>query len=183
MEDKTENSEQSELFFKFLGISWLCLIIGVMFYLTSTRVYAETFAGTLAPGITYKSKTKPLKLYTWQVLRVVDGDTLEVHIPSFPDELTPLKIRVIGIDTPEKGLAKCKKEKELGYAATKYTADIIEHANTNDKSIKFGNIKWDKYGGRIDADVFIGGKPLSEMLIKSGYARPYDARKKSDWCN
>lgn len=157
---------------------FLALIVSLSF-----NVSAQTFSGTIGPDIKYTTKERPLKLYTWQVLRVVDGDTLEIHIPSFPDELTPLKIRILGIDTPEKIRAGCQKEKDLGYAATKYVTDVVEHAHANNKSIKFGNIKWDKYGGRIDADVFISGKPLAPMIINAGFARPYDGGKKSNWCD
>jgi endonuclease YncB( thermonuclease family) len=116
--------------------------------------------------------------YEWQVLRVIDGDTLEVKNECFPTELK-LSIRVLGIDTPEKGFrAKCKKEAELAEKASKFTKQFVG----KNKTATFRNIKWDKYGGRLLADVEINGKSLAGELIKNNYARLYDGKKKGSWC-
>lgn len=116
--------------------------------------------------------------YEWQVLRVIDGDTLEVKNECFPTELK-LSIRVLGIDTPEKGFrAKCKKEAELAEKASKFTKQFVG----KNKTATFRNIKWDKYGGRLLADVEINGKSLAGELIKNNYARSYDGKKKGSWC-
>ena len=39
--------------------------------------------------------------YEWEILRVVDGDTLEIKNECFPKELK-LSVRVNSVDTPEK---------------------------------------------------------------------------------
>ena len=45
------------------------------------------------------------------------------------------------------------------------------------------NIKWDKYGGRIDAAVEINGVDVGADMISKGFAKPYTgAGPKSDWC-
>ena len=42
--------------------------------------------------------------YEWRIVGVVDGDTIRVEAaPDLPPELARLKVRVRGIDTPEKG--------------------------------------------------------------------------------
>ena len=42
--------------------------------------------------------------YAWPVVRVVDGDTVAVDASNdFPPELADLKVRLRGVDTPEKG--------------------------------------------------------------------------------
>ena len=116
--------------------------------------------------------------YEWQILRVVDGDTIEIKNECFPTELK-LSIRVLGIDTPEKGSrAKCEKEAKLAEKASKFTKEFIG----KNKTATFRNIKWDKYGGRLLADVEINGKSLSDELIKNGLARSYDGKKKGSWC-
>jgi len=116
--------------------------------------------------------------YEWEILRVVDGDTIEIKNECFPKELK-LSIRVLGIDTPEKGLkAKCDKEAKLAEKASKFTKEFIG----KNKTATFRNIKWDKYGGRLLADVEINGKSLSDELIKNGLARSYDGKKKGSWC-
>lgn len=118
--------------------------------------------------------------YTYKLVKVVDGDTVIVQVDWLPVELgTKLSIRVIGIDTPEKGVqAKCEKEKLKGIAATEYTKNFLNGAKTVDVTIS----NWDKYGGRIDGKVSYKGKDLGQALIDVGLARPYNGGKKSDWC-
>lgn len=119
--------------------------------------------------------------YDWPVLGVIDGDTLKVHLPGLPMELQPVKVRVRGIDTPElKG--KCASEKAAAKKAGAFTRSLIEMANTNSRPIQFSKIEWDKYGGRIDADVAIDGRSLADMLVSAGMARRYDGGKRGGWC-
>jgi len=61
------------------------LLLSTAFVLIATTAFAQT------------------KSYDWKVLRVVDGDTLEIDVASMrlPPELG-LKVRVLGVDTPEK---------------------------------------------------------------------------------
>ena len=116
--------------------------------------------------------------YEWEILRVVDGDTLEIKNECFPKELK-LSVRVLGIDTPEKGSrAKCDKEAKLAEQASKFTKQFVG----KNKKATFRNIKWDKYGGRLLADVEINGKSLAGELVKNNYARSYDGKKKGSWC-
>lgn len=119
------------------------------------------------------------KDYDWKVVGVVDGDTLKVEMPYLPEELK-VSVRVLGIDTPEKGSkAKCSEENKLALKATKITTNLVNIS----KKITFSNIKWDKYGGRILADVMIDGDKLSDILIRTKVARPYFGDKKQSWCN
>lgn len=116
--------------------------------------------------------------YEWEILRVIDGDTLEIKNECFPKELK-LSVRVLGIDTPEKASrAKCDKEAKLAEKASKFTKQFVG----KNKTATFRNIKWDKYGGRLLADVEINGKSLADELVKNNYARSYDGKKKGSWC-
>ena len=116
--------------------------------------------------------------YEWEILRVIDGDTLEIKNECFPKELK-LSVRVLGIDTPEKNSrAKCDKEAKLAEKASKFTKQFVG----KNKTASFRNIKWDKYGGRLLADVEINGKNLAGELVKNNYARSYDGKKKGSWC-
>lgn len=118
--------------------------------------------------------------HKWKVTKVIDGDTLKVKIEGFPQELEDhLSIRVLGVDTPEKGKrAKCDKERKLGEAATAFTEKML----LTSKVVIFKDIKWDKYGGRILAHVIIDGKRLDLELIKANLAREYHGEKKKGWC-
>lgn len=117
------------------------------------------------------------------VVSVYDGDTFSIYVPGMWAELQPLKVRVRGIDTPERGSkAKCNSERERAEAARRFTVDQLKRTNN---VVYIANPSWDKYGGRMDADVFVGqsNESLTELLIRYGYGRPYhgEARIKS-WC-
>jgi endonuclease YncB( thermonuclease family) len=118
-------------------------------------------------------------LYNWQVSRVVDGDTVEVKVDFLPKELgNKLKIRIWGIDTPEKGWrALTMREADLGEAASIYTSTVVKNA----KEVKVTIISWDKFGGRMLGDVIVDGKSLRLLLIQNGYAREYYGDKKELW--
>lgn len=118
--------------------------------------------------------------YRWKVIKVVDGDTISVEIPGIPEELNPISVRVLGIDTPEKGgKAKCLQEEILGNKASAFTKNFMRLSS----NVVFKDVKWDKYGGRIDATVLVGGENLADELVKEGLARKYNGEKKKSWCN
>ena len=123
------------------------------------------------------------RVYNWRVIRIVDGDTLEIANEFLPQELK-LFVRIKGIDTPEKApRAKCEKENILAQKASNYTKNSIEKAQKNHQKITFSEIKWDKYGGRIVAKVMIDDDDLGQQLVRNGLARVYYGEKKKTWCN
>lgn len=118
------------------------------------------------------------------VLRIIDGDTVQVAPGLLPPEL-PISIRIRGIDTPEsrKPLAKCDAEMALAKQAKAFTAAAITTAQAVGQWVEFSHLEWDKYGGRVLADVTISGANLGQLLIDAGYARPYfGVGPKPDWC-
>lgn len=128
--------------------------------------------------LSFKSVANP---YDYRVIRVIDGDTVEIDAPFLPIELhKTLKIRLYGLDTPEKGSrAKCKSEAIIGENATKFTTMIVGAAKKH--QVIF--MKWDKFGGRVNGDILLDGNSLAKLLIDKGYAKPYfGVGKKFDWC-
>ena len=127
----------------------------------------------LVPSIAYSA-------YDYKMTRVLDGDTVEFIMPGLPVELgDKLKLRVLGVDTPEKGgRAACAAEAKAGDAATAFAKKVLAEALVVQFEIK----EWDKFGGRVLGDVIYDGKRLSEELIKAGLARPYSGDKKKSWC-
>lgn len=121
-----------------------------------------------------------LPRYEWKVLRVIDGDTVEIEAPYLPKPLKPkLSIRVYGVDTPEKSFrAQCPEEAALGQAASEFTKKLVANATMTMVEIR----EWDKYGGRVLGDVWLDGRSLTAMLIENGYAREYYGNKKESWC-
>jgi len=117
--------------------------------------------------------------YSWPVIGIKDGDTIAVEIPGLPPTLNPVAIRLRGIDTPESaGRAKCAAERDLAALATNFTRLAIARG----RRIEFGALDWDKYGGRIDAEIWIDGVSLAQQLIAAGLARAYDGGKRGGWC-
>jgi endonuclease YncB( thermonuclease family) len=77
-------------------------------------------------------------------------------------------------------LAKCEKERVLGLEAKAFLTDWAMKYET----MMARNIAWDKYGGRIVADVEIAGTSVAREMINRGYAKPYyGTGPKPDWCS
>lgn len=120
-------------------------------------------------------------LYNYKILRVIDGDTVEIEAKYLPKELKGvLKLRIKGIDAPEKGSrSKCELEDKLSLNAKLY----LEQKISNGKDIKVRVDGWDKYGGRILGDIYIDGEFVSVKMIKGGYAVAYNGKGiKNNWC-
>ena len=76
--------------------------------------------------------------YSARVTRVIDGDTLVVHVTKsktldfgfhFKQEIRAsfdMRVRLYGIDTPETRGKKAKTEGEAGRAATKFVIDWLD---------------------------------------------------------
>lgn len=111
---------------------------------------------------------------------VADGDTIQSSL-KLPCPLCNVSVRILGIDTPETSyLAKCVAERARGLEAKK----LVQAMAAGQKEMTVKNIKWDKYGGRINGHVFINGVSVGDTLIAQGLARPYTGLgPKSNWCN
>ena len=107
-----------------------------------------------------------------------DGDTCYVIAKTLPESLRNMSIRILGIDTPEIR-ADCPEEKELALQGRVFANDMFRNAD----NIEFHNLKWDKYGGRILADVYIDGVSYKDEIIEAGLAREYYGGKKIGWCD
>lgn len=120
------------------------------------------------------------EIYNYKVLRIIDGDTVEIEAPYLPAPLKPsLYLRIDGVDTPEKPpLARCPMEDMRSLMAKLFTEQEIGNAT----DVKIVIRKWDKYGGRVLGDVLLNGIPLSQKLIDSGYGVEYHGKRKKSWC-
>lgn len=107
-----------------------------------------------------------------QVVRVVDGDTIDVIIDLGFDIMFASRVRLSGIDTPESRTSD-KAEKALGLESKKYLADRLKEAKNI--VIKTEKINSTEKFGRVLGQLFInnGNVSLNEELIENGYAWPY----------
>ena len=110
----------------------------------------------------------------------IDGDTIAIPQERVYDIIKdmPLSIRLRGVDTPEIK-SKCAEERLAAERAKVFTRDAIRQA----KNIRLENTEWDKYGGRIDADMYLDGVSLARLLIDHGLGRPYNGGQKKKWCD
>ena len=121
------------------------------------------------------------EFYVYKPVKITDGDTIKLDVSKESPLIKKLglSVRIKGIDTPEKGSkAKCKKESELGQQATKYTTELV-----GNKELLLSQVENDRYGGRIVANVKVGGVDIAQELLKKGLARVYNGEKKKSWCD
>ena len=120
-----------------------------------------------------------------KINRVVDGDTIDVTIDLGFDLYKKERVRVAGVDTPEKR-TRDKEEKVLGIDATNWLKGKLEEAIKGDDELTIrtelkGGVG--KYG-RLLGWLYIGDVELSlnEQMITEGYAWAYDGgTKKKDF--
>jgi len=112
-----------------------------------------------------------------KVYDVYDGDTCKIiflHGNKIPMKIS---IRIMGIDTPERrGKNITDLEKEVALIVRDKVIEWIDG-----KIVKITFLKWDKYGGRIDGNIFFDDRSVGEELIKLGFAKIYHGKKKKKW--
>ena len=113
--------------------------------------------------------------------RVLDGDTIDVTIDLGFDLFKKERVRIAGVDTPEKRTRNLE-EKELGIDATNWLKDKLEGAISGDDDLV---IRTELVGGtgkygRLLGWCYIGDSTLSlnEQMITEGYAHAYDGGTK-----
>ena len=116
-----------------------------------------------------------------EINRVVDGDTIDVTIDLGFDLYKKERVRVAGVDTPEKR-TRDLEEKALGYDATHWLEDKLNGAISGDDDLIIrteldGGVG--KYG-RLLGWLYIGDAEVSlnEQMIAEGYAWSYDGGTK-----
>ncbi len=111
------------------------------------------------------------------VIDVIDGDTIHVMAKIWLGQEISIRVRLSNINTPElKG--KCAAEKERALEAKN-----MLRMKTLSKTVILKNIQYEKYAGRVLADVsFIDDTPIDVPLKKAGLARAYDGGKRQTWC-
>lgn len=117
-----------------------------------------------------------------QLLKVKDGDTLEVLMKLSSDSCLKFAVRVYGIDTPEKTLRSgtSEKEKKAGLLVKKYVTDFYK----DQSYIYIKVIDYEKWGGRYLAEVYTNSErkhTLSHHLVHKKFAKEYHGDKKEKW--
>ena len=116
-----------------------------------------------------------------EIVKVLDGDTIDVLIDLGFDLFKKERVRIAGVDTPEKR-TRDLEEKELGIHATNWMKDKLTETIKGDEELTIrtelkGGVG--KYG-RLLGWLYVGDATLSlnEQMITEGYAWAYDGGTK-----
>tara|TARA_B100000700_G_scaffold182180_1_gene201016 strand:- start:468 stop:863 length:396 start_codon:yes stop_codon:yes gene_type:complete len=111
----------------------------------------------------------------------LDGDTIDVTIDLGFDLYKKERVRVAGVDTPEKRTRNLE-EKELGIDATNWLKKELEDVLAGDDELI---VRTELHGGvgkygRLLGWLYVGDETVSlnEQMITQGYAHPYDGGTK-----
>lgn len=148
---------------KFFQLGFILIVVllsFIIFQKTITKVTLLSSHQTPVPDATETSK----------VLRIVDGDTIEIE--------NGRKVRYIGINTPEIESGEC-----FATEASEFNKELI--LGKGIKLIK-DTSEVDKYG-RLLRYVYIGDDFINDDLVKNGFARvmtvPPDTKFKEEFKN
>ena len=116
-----------------------------------------------------------------EINKVLDGDTIDVTIDLGFDLFKKERVRIAGVDTPEKR-TRDLEEKELGIDATNWLKDRLEGALAGEENL---TIRTELVGGvgkygRLLGWLYVGDEDesLNEQMITEGYAWAYDGGTK-----
>ena len=120
-----------------------------------------------------------------EINKVLDGDTIDVTIDLGFDLYKKERVRIAGVDTPEKR-TRDLEEKALGIDATEWLKEKLETTIAGDDEL---SIRTELVGGvgkygRLLGWRYIGDATVSlnEQMITEGYAWEYDGgTKKKDF--
>jgi micrococcal nuclease len=116
-----------------------------------------------------------------EINRVLDGDTIDVTIDLGFDLYKKERVRIAGVDTPEKR-TRDLEEKALGIDATNWLKKKLEDTIAGDEEL---SIRTELVGGmgkygRLLGWLYIGEDliSLNELMIDEGFAWEYDGGTK-----
>lgn len=112
-----------------------------------------------------------------EVVKVRDGDTVEVEAYVWPLQMVRVAVRLRGIDAPELH-GKCPGERAAAELARDRLAALVAG-----QSVSLTKVSGDKYFGRVLADLAMpGGEDAARLLLKERLVVPYAGHKRRDWC-
>ena len=121
---------------------------------------------------------KHLYHYKAEVLSVYDGDTVTLMIDQGMKHFARVKIRMIGINTPEIRTTDLE-EKKRGYEAKEYLKSRIEGKTVIVHTLKKGRFaRWLGVIWDYDENAEELGESLNDEMIRVGHAVAYDGGKR-----
>ena len=110
--------------------------------------------------------------YKAKILRIVDGDTMDVDIDCGFNIHFKERIRLLGVNTPETyGVKKESEEYKAGILAKEFVVNLCPVGA--EVVIKTQKDKKGKYGRYIAEIILDNGENLNALLIAEGYGQEY----------
>jgi micrococcal nuclease len=119
--------------------------------------------------------------YKCKVVRVIDGDTVDVDIDlGFGVWLRKERVRIMGIDTPE-SRTRDKVEKKFGLASKAKLKELLKNGSILKTQVsKKGEDMKGKFGRILGDFILDDGRKVTEVLIDEGHAVAYFGGSKDD---
>tara|TARA_X000000950_G_scaffold286843_1_gene397014 strand:- start:1572 stop:1997 length:426 start_codon:yes stop_codon:yes gene_type:complete len=112
-----------------------------------------------------------------KVIKIIDGDTIDVILDMGFDILYKQRVRLFGIDTPE-SRTRDLEEKRYGLMSKAFLVEQLKSASR----IVIKTYKGDETGkfGRILGDVWCDGVSINKLMCDQHLAVPYYGQNKDD---
>jgi micrococcal nuclease len=124
-----------------------------------------------------ESPAHPQAVIPVEVIRVIDGDTIEVKAHVWLDQMIITRVRLRSIDAPEMR-AKCPEEARRAAASQEALIALLHGGRAY-----LTSLARDKYGGRVLGELLtLDGHTVSQTMLTSGHARPYAGGRRQGWC-
>jgi micrococcal nuclease len=118
--------------------------------------------------------------YRAKVVRVIDGDTVDVDIDlGFGIWQKNERVRIMGIDTPE-SRTRNKIEKKFGLAAKAKLKSILGKITVLKTTINKKGVDMKGKFGRVLGDFLQDDKSVAKIMCETGHAVPYFGGAKAD---
>jgi endonuclease YncB( thermonuclease family) len=111
------------------------------------------------------------------LVRVVDGDTIEVLARIWPDHYVETLVRLADIDAPELR-GRCAEEVAQAERAQARLAALLAG-----NRLQLVDVRYGKYAGRVVARVLTeDGRDVAQILLAEKLVRPYGGGRRESWC-
>ena len=132
----------------------------------NSRLKQATFADTPTYSLKgLRTLCKPLKIY--------DGDTLWLAF-MVDHKLCKVRVRMNGYDSAEMHSSQPEQVRMANEAKEKLTELL------GNELVEVEFYEDDKYGRPL-VKIFVNDCCVNDQMIKSGYGKPYDGGKKTEW--
>ncbi len=136
-----------------------------------------------AGGAAADAVPNPYAEYYAEVVRVIDGDTLDVRVDLWPGLQAIYAVRIRGIDAPEMRGAACPEERAWAEEAKAQVEKLYPAGTT----VRLQDVEYDAFAGRVVADVRRWRSDrwlyLADEMVDRSLAEPWlPGMDDIDWC-